>query len=316
MRAWGRGLEEVTLDEIYVELIRMAALEAGTAEALQRIELECERHAIRALDSGKRLFRRALESGKPVIIVSDTYLAESFIGEMARREGYVEARTSSCPRSSARRRRKALSTRSCSTVSGALRGRLLHVGDDHHSDVTPALGKGLRSLFVPTAKYRWRCVTARRQAERGPCHGVAARGAERAAGADARGRSPVDPGERRPLQRLAPLLRLRRVARRADSHGGLRARLLRGPGRPRRQAVLRPRARARPASRSSPATCTCRVAPSTRASSTRRPRPLGGCSRAAGGAFRSRRRSAVSLSRPRPVATPSRGIGSPVRRWR
>ena len=57
VQAWGRGLQETTLDEIYGALGRMLNLEIGTIQSLKELELACERSALLVLESGQRLFK-------------------------------------------------------------------------------------------------------------------------------------------------------------------------------------------------------------------------------------------------------------------
>lgn len=156
VRAWGHGKEEVTLDEIYAELSRLLGLEPRTTGSLLQIELDCERSAITSLESGKRLFETALVAGKTVIIVSDTYFHEDFIVDALSKNGYGDVS-----------RVYASSTYGKTKSEGSLYdivlkdlrctpGRLLHIGDNQYSDITMALSKGVRTLFVPTPKYRLR----------------------------------------------------------------------------------------------------------------------------------------------------------------
>jgi glycosyltransferase involved in cell wall biosynthesis/predicted HAD superfamily hydrolase len=156
VRASGRGQEEVTLNEIYAELARLLDLEPRTARSLLQIELECERSAITSLEGGKRLFETALGAGKAVVIVSDTYFPEDFVAEVVGQNGYRNA--AKVYASSAYGKTKSegslydvvLEDLCCAP------SRLLHIGDNQHSDVAVAVSKGIRTLFVPTPQYRLR----------------------------------------------------------------------------------------------------------------------------------------------------------------
>ncbi len=156
VRASGRGQEEVTLGEIYAELSRLLNLEPRTARRLLEIELECERSAITSLESGKRFFEAALGAGKAIVIVSDTYFPEDFVAEIVGQNGYGDA--FKVYASSAYGKTKSEGSL-YDVVLEDLRcapSRLLHIGDNQHSDVAVAVSKGIRTLFVPTAKYRLR----------------------------------------------------------------------------------------------------------------------------------------------------------------
>jgi glycosyltransferase involved in cell wall biosynthesis/predicted HAD superfamily hydrolase len=157
VRAWGPGREEITLDEIYAELSRLLDLEPRTAQSLLQIELDCERSAIISLEDGKRLFETALRAGKAVVIVSDTYFDEDFVAEIVGQNGYGDALKVYA--SSAYGKTKSGGSL-YDVVLEDLRcapNRLLHIGDNQHSDVTVAMSKGIRTLFVPTLKDGLRC---------------------------------------------------------------------------------------------------------------------------------------------------------------
>jgi predicted HAD superfamily hydrolase len=156
VRAWGCAKGEVTLDEIYAELSRLLGLEPTTAESLLQIELDCERSAITSLESGKWFFDTALAAGKIVIIVSDTYFPEDFIVDVLSQSGYGDASkvyaSSTCGKTKSEGSLYNLVLKDLRCAPG----RLLHIGDNQYSDITMALSKGVRTLFVSTPKYRLR----------------------------------------------------------------------------------------------------------------------------------------------------------------
>ena len=156
VRAWGHGREEVTLDVIYAELSRLLGLKPGTANRLWQVELDCERAAIAPLEGGRRLFEAALAAGKVVVVVSDTYFPEDFVAEILSQNGYGDA--SRVYASSAYGRTKSEGSLYDIVLKdlGCAPGRWLHIGDNQHSDITMALSKGVRTLFVPTFKQRLR----------------------------------------------------------------------------------------------------------------------------------------------------------------
>jgi predicted HAD superfamily hydrolase len=158
VRAWGCSVEEVALDQIYTELGRMIKLETGLLQSLKMIELDCERSVLTPLESGKQLFKAALGATKTVVIVSDTYFNEDFITEIVRQNGYGDAR-----------KVYASSTYGKTKSEGSLYeivlndikctpSKVLHVGDNQHSDFTMALSKGIRAFLLSTPKHeiKWR----------------------------------------------------------------------------------------------------------------------------------------------------------------
>lgn len=159
VRAWGNGLEETTIDEIYIELGRMLKLDAEAIQSLKEIELDFERSALTALESGRQLYQTAFAAGKTVVIASDTYLAEEFIIEIVGRAGYggthkvYVSSTHGKTKSAGSLFDVVLKDHRCAP------GRLLHVGDNLFSDVTVPVGKGILTLHLPTPEHclRRRC---------------------------------------------------------------------------------------------------------------------------------------------------------------
>lgn len=158
VRAWGRGMEEVTLDEIYLELGRIMKIDSEKIQGLKNIELDCERAALIAMESGRRFFQAALAAGKQIVIISDTYFDEDFVTKVVKQCGYCT--TKRIFTSSKYRKTKqhgslydvVLKELQCTPA------KLLHVGDNQLSDVTMALNRGLRAYYLPTPKHRlkWR----------------------------------------------------------------------------------------------------------------------------------------------------------------
>lgn len=156
--AMGKRLQETSLDAIYAEIGRAYKLDTSATQRIQALELECEREYLIALESGRKLFAAALAAGKTVVIVSDTYFEAAFITQIVREQGYAPEKIF------------VSSAHGKSKVDGGLYdvvlrdldcapNRLLHVGDNQLVDVTMALGKGIRTFFVPTPKhyFRWQC---------------------------------------------------------------------------------------------------------------------------------------------------------------
>lgn len=152
VRAWGRQVEEVTFDEIYTELGRIANLENDTLQCLKEIELECERSALIILERGKGLFEAALAAGKTVIIISDTYFSKDFITEIINQKGYGDVRKIYASSTYGRTKAEGSLYRIVLQELQCKPNRLLHVGDNQYSDVSMALSQGCRAFFLLTTK--------------------------------------------------------------------------------------------------------------------------------------------------------------------
>lgn len=159
VRVWGRAIEEVELAAIYRELGQMLGLTPQLTQDLQQIELAYEKSTLVALESGVYLVEAALGAGKRVIIVTDTYFSEDFISDVVEQVGYrgIAKIYVSCVYGKTKQE-GSLFDRVLNDL-GCRPKRVLHVGDNRLSDVSMALGKGLRTFFVPTIKHRlkWRC---------------------------------------------------------------------------------------------------------------------------------------------------------------
>lgn len=77
--------EEVTLDEVYE---CFAGLSLEKKDLYKAIELECEKSHATSKTIGKSLFEYAKENGKRVLVISDMYLPETFIGCLLEGNGY------------------------------------------------------------------------------------------------------------------------------------------------------------------------------------------------------------------------------------
>jgi predicted HAD superfamily hydrolase len=156
--ARGQGRQEVRLDEIYSELARLLRLRSTDARAIQAVELACERATLVALDSGRELFEAAVAAGKQVILISDTYFDEAFIADVVAKLGYAALRNIYVSSTHGKTKQDASLYDVAIKQLGCPPGRILHVGDNQLADVSMALGRGLRSFFVPTPKHhlKWR----------------------------------------------------------------------------------------------------------------------------------------------------------------
>ena len=157
-RARGLHREEVTLEEIYVELAKILGLSELLAHDILNMELECERASLTALPHGKRLYEAALGAGKVVVVASDTYLSRFFLQTALDQTGY--SRVQHIYASSEYGRTKHEGSL-FDVILKELRcppARLLHIGDNPLSDATAALSKGMRTLVLtnPKQRLRWR----------------------------------------------------------------------------------------------------------------------------------------------------------------
>lgn len=142
---------EITLDEIYDELVAQLALEPGLKSKLIQLELDTERRFLRARKLGAEAYQTAVASGAPVYLVSDMYLPRSFLEDVLRDlgfTGHVDLLVSS---QVGVRKHEGHLFDELMKLSGLPPDALLHVGDNPHGDRDVPRSKKMRALLVPSA---------------------------------------------------------------------------------------------------------------------------------------------------------------------
>ena len=85
------GLKKPTLEEIYGQLQKISKISPACAEKLMNRELELIRYYSYPRDCGLRLYNEALDSGKKVVLTTESYLPNETIGQILKDcgiEGY------------------------------------------------------------------------------------------------------------------------------------------------------------------------------------------------------------------------------------
>lgn len=148
-----RNGEEVTLRERYRAIERRYGIPEDVALELMQAELLLDERLLRANPRARESFQQALEQGKAVCIVSDTFYPRDFVERLLQEngfEGYQHLFLSSelgLLKSSGRLFRHVLSH------LGVAPDRVLHIGDDPNSDVRRAAECGIRTCrLVPSSE--------------------------------------------------------------------------------------------------------------------------------------------------------------------
>jgi HAD superfamily hydrolase (TIGR01549 family) len=145
-----KGLDDITLDEIYAELP-----DGWDREGLKARELDVERAVSAAHPTVMSIVADARAMGKRVVFVSDMYLPTSFIAELLRKAGY-DADDESVFVSSTYRESKGsgrLFRRMLASI-GAQPREVVHLGDNPHADVEQARRVGIRAFLIEKAELR------------------------------------------------------------------------------------------------------------------------------------------------------------------
>ncbi|WP_419729136.1 rhamnan synthesis F family protein [Lichenicola sp.] len=146
------GSGDVDLDEIHARFRRDAG--PGWSEAaiafVQHEELALDARLLTPRDIMLAALRHAVEAGRRVILVSDSYLPRRVLDDMLARFG-IGALADTVYLSSERRARKDrgdLWQLVADAEPGARTGRLLHVGDNAQSDIQQTADAGIRHFHV------------------------------------------------------------------------------------------------------------------------------------------------------------------------
>lgn len=147
------GHYEVTLEDIWNQL----ECEVGICAKIgKQVEIETENKFCYANPFMLEVYRELQKKGKRILIVSDMYLPKSVLQEILHNNGYREYEKLyvSCEYG------KSKATGSLFEIVGKEnQGRMVHVGDNTHSDVTMAKKYGIDTCYYPNVnrnskKYR------------------------------------------------------------------------------------------------------------------------------------------------------------------
>lgn len=144
-----QGREDVGIDTVYQILVSMLPKLGSYADRIKEIELQWERSLLEVYPLGKKLFDFAVASGKRVVLTSDQYLPKSFIESVLAENGY-----------------SGYEHFFLSGEVGAVKGtgtlfdwlilrlnvgrdEVLHIGDNHFTDVEAPKRRGLKTGQIP-----------------------------------------------------------------------------------------------------------------------------------------------------------------------
>lgn len=139
-----------TLEDIYCQIARAHNLDQKKCLELCRFELELEHKTLLPRNDAKRLYEKAIELEKKVIVVSDTYFPKFFLHELLQKKGFEEV--SDIYVSNECDARKDLGD----LYGHVLRSekidpsKIIHIGDNFHSDVEMAMASGIIGLHYPS----------------------------------------------------------------------------------------------------------------------------------------------------------------------
>ncbi len=146
--ARSRKRQDVNLDDIYAEYATLADLSLEDARRLQTCEEQVERALVAPRPDGLALFRYALATGKPVVLISDMFLSRQTLETLLQEQGirgYAELYLSS---DVGVRKDSGQLYRYILEQWGATPDHLLMIGDNEHSDLQIPMNLGIHTCHV------------------------------------------------------------------------------------------------------------------------------------------------------------------------
>ncbi|WP_343808529.1 glycosyltransferase [Paenochrobactrum glaciei] len=138
-----------TLEEIYCQIARAHNLDQKKCSELCKFELELEHKTLLPRNDVKRLYEKAILLKKKVIVVSDTYFPKSFLHDLLQKKGFEGV--SDIYVSNECDARKDLGDLYVHVLRSEKidPSRVVHIGDNFHSDVEMAMASGIVGLHYP-----------------------------------------------------------------------------------------------------------------------------------------------------------------------
>lgn len=152
--------EDIKTADIYDVMRRYLGLTPEKADEIMRAELECEQALLRPRESVKRIFELAKDAGKTVIVISDMYLSEEFLGNILHGcgyDGYDRLYVSSEYNAAKYSGRLFRIAAEDMKKRGIKPSEILHIGDNEYSDVEQARRRGFAAFHIPGTADTARC---------------------------------------------------------------------------------------------------------------------------------------------------------------
>lgn len=147
------NIDDIKLEDIYVQFSKLFSITLDEAFDIMRIELEVEEKYLYPRYSLRDVFNKVLSAGKEVIITSDMYLPKEFLEKVLWKNGYTGYSNLylSCEIGVAKGTGK-IYQRIISDYKekGILPSQIVHIGDNSAADVRQAKNQGIKAEHVPS----------------------------------------------------------------------------------------------------------------------------------------------------------------------
>ncbi len=145
--------EDITAESIYSVMARCLALSKEQSSRLSDAEKDCEFSLLRPRNSVRKIYEAAKNAGKDIIIISDMYLSSAFLDKILGNCGYtgykklyVSSEYDAAKNSGKLYRIVADDLKK----QGVSPSEVLHIGDNHGSDVDKARRNGFSACHIPS----------------------------------------------------------------------------------------------------------------------------------------------------------------------
>lgn len=146
------GLKKPTLEEIYCQLQKMSKISPASAEKLMNRELELILYYSYPRDCGLRLYNEALDSGKKVVLTTDSYLPNETIGQILKDCGIEGYKAVFIKNPEQLKRVNGSIFSIMISKLGLKHNELVHVGGDLHEDVEVPVSQGIEAVYMPSTQ--------------------------------------------------------------------------------------------------------------------------------------------------------------------
>jgi HAD superfamily hydrolase (TIGR01549 family) len=143
--------QEITLEEIYDEMMERYALTLEKRNAIRDLEIAEELRVLRRREAGWRLYQLAKSSGIRVILISDMYLPEYVIRQILNNAGYPADLPLYLSSTIGLRKHEGDLFAHVESLEGIKYTDWLHIGDNPHGDVAAPKKFGITSHLIPSA---------------------------------------------------------------------------------------------------------------------------------------------------------------------
>lgn len=138
------------ISDIYDALEKLSGISHSSAEKLMQQELDLTVYYCYPRDCGMKLYREAIDAGKNVVLISDTYYPTETVTEILKHCTVTEYKGIFLSNSVQSDKTDAALYNAVVKKYGLKEGQLIHVGSDIHSDIEVPVAMGIEALYLPS----------------------------------------------------------------------------------------------------------------------------------------------------------------------